>query len=173
MDYLGKVATNIAYRNRYFAFKALQDHPYFDRDFLKWTRSQQIQHIPHVFKIIQKTMWEYHKYYLDIFRWSQFVQWRKEACASPVYTDTLGSIYTTFVYWNKHTIPKRRSRHTINTLLAIQQHSVDSSTLSDVVVKGHGEDVFDQRVGQSAPTVRIPTRRGRTSGHSQLGKLSI
>ena len=173
MDSLGNSATHIAFKSRYLAYKTLHNNPTCDVNFYKWARSQQIKNVPFLFEIVRQTMLECHHYILGLPRWSQFVQWRQNVCGLPMHTDTLGSIYTTFLYWNKHIIPKRRPIHTINTLSTIQKHPINLTPLSNPVVQSQSDDVINQRVRQCTPSMRFPTRSHSALSHTQPGKLLV
>ena len=160
MDELARTIIEVAFKERYNAAKALsqesdEEH---DKQFMRWARARQVREVPNLFEIINRTARKCHGIVIDSRRWEQFRQWRQDACTISIQTDTISSVYFTFMHWNAHTLPKRRQVTIVTPCSAIQEHAVHIPAVRIPVVQCQRENVIDQRVRQSAPTMRFPRR---------------
>ena len=155
MNTLTDVATRIAFPREFAALIALHgDDEYETQNFGKWVRSRRVREVPMIFEVVKQAMFECNKVLISSHAWEQFTQWRQHACPQNMRTDTVVSVYFMFVNWNKHNLPRRSARRVI-TMLA-----PDSCSAPFLPVQSKNNDVIDQHIRQSAPTVRIPRRLG-------------
>ena len=160
METLANNVIEIEFKERFAAMKALHPESPEDnlKDFMKWARSRQVREVSDVFQIVKTTAHQCRDVIVDTHRWAQFRQWRQNACAAPMQTDTISSVYFTFMHWNAHTLPRRRSASVIVGCSTVKEHAVHIPVSRVPVVQCKRENVIDQCIRQSAPTMRLPRR---------------
>lgn len=141
-------AIHIAFQKRHDALLALYEKSE-EENFRRWARSRRVYEVPQIFEIISQAAFQCHHISVSARCWEQFKTWRQSACPFSPHTDTITSVYFTFIQWNRHKIPQR--------IMPIRKKSGTGLVPLDVV-DCKKEDVIDQRVRQSAPTVRLPQR---------------
>jgi hypothetical protein len=153
MNVFTDIAISIAFEKEHAVLTSLREG---DDDeiayFRRWVRSRRVREVPQIFEIIQKTVLACRFVAVSPHTWDQFKQWRHVAYPSSINSDTITSIYFTFVNWNKHNIPRRHARRACSTL------DIHQSTFTPI--QPERNDVIDQHIRQAAPTLRIPRRCG-------------